>query len=105
MSPVPTAPNECVILGRIVKIDYSTEGLGMDWLVDLKDSIDVSGSVNLARRKVGSVIRVLVHSGIKKIFQLDDFIKANVIYKGDERGSAFFVVAQNIWRMPKGEVE
>jgi hypothetical protein len=100
-SPAPAAPNECLILGRIAKVDPAPGGVGTVWSVELEGTTDLPGAPNFARRASTSVIRVLVHPGLKETFEPEAVVEARVSYQGDERGGAFFLMGQDVRRVPK----
>ncbi|QMU30522.1 hypothetical protein [Adhaeribacter radiodurans] len=93
---VPSAPNQSIIQGQILKIEKGPEGIGNAWSVKVEVTQDVSGYANFANRYLGKEITILVHPEMKKAFHIQDKIKASIFFQGDERGGSFFLIGDKV---------
>jgi hypothetical protein len=90
-SGVPTAPNESLVCGEIVKTESGSHAETI-WSLRVASAKSVPGVLNVAGRNVASTIRVIVPPGVEQSFQRGDMVEARVSYQGDEHGAAYFLI-------------
>ncbi len=98
-SPVPAAPNEGLLRGRLVQVEPAPEG--SVWTVAVEESDSLPGLPNLAQRYAGRSLRLLVPAGVSAP-GLGERIEARVTFQGDERGAAFYLVGSEVRPLPAG---
>lgn len=100
---VSSPPNESIIHGRILLIKKEQEGNGYNWEVKVLESNNVNGYVNFSLRYLGKVITIMIHPEMKKVFNEGDQIIAHILFRGDERGGAFFLVGNKVQKLKPRE--
>lgn len=89
---VPSAPNESLIFGRVVKVEPAPEGMGLAWEIEVYQSVVVNTSHSFAPAPRGEIVTIFAHPKFKENAAPNDIVEARVYYEGDEYGGAFFLL-------------
>jgi hypothetical protein len=100
-SRVPSAPNEAVIRGSILRVLPGPEGVGCVWEVEVRETDEVRGQRNFARAHLGKSISLFIPPDFPGSFRAGDRIEARIFFQGDERSGGFFLKDGAVRPLPK----